>query len=108
MPWNSKIKLKVNTKRSIYWILVAKSTNYFNVFYLKIFNGTTKLVPIEQKSTEIFNSISSQIRTVKINVPRGFPTGGTLRSQVSKSVTGLVDIQSISKIIWVEVSCEYD
>lgn len=86
------LKLTLNEVSTVGFYLLQIQ---INIFHFKIFNGTTKLVPVEQKCTAICGSISSQIQIVKINVPRGFPTGGTLRSQVSKSVTGLEDTQSI-------------
>lgn len=58
----------------------------------KIFDGSTKLIPVKIKST-ISNSMSNKIQFMKVIVPRGFPTGGILKSEVSN--TGFEDIKSI-------------
>lgn len=60
----------------------------------KIFNGSIKLVEVKNKSIKISDSVSNVMQVVKVNVPRGFPTGGTLLSEVSKSTNGLEDVKS--------------
>lgn len=50
----------------------------------KIFEGLTKSVVVKRKSTLISDSITNEMEVVKVIVPRGIPTGGTLKSEVSK------------------------
>lgn len=47
---------------------------------------------VKKKSTLINESISNEMQVVKVDVPRGFPTGGTLKTEVTKADT---DIKSI-------------
>lgn len=54
-----------------------------------------KLVPVKRKLIQISNSTTNEMQTVKINIPRGFPTGGILKSKVSEVGPGLNDIKSI-------------
>lgn len=62
----------------------------------KIFYGKLKLVTVERKLTQI-SSMSNQTQIVKIKIPRGFPTGGILKSEVIDATTVSEDVQSIKQ-----------
>lgn len=47
-----------------------------------------KFVKLKTKSNLICDSISNEMQVLKIKIPRGFPTGGLLKSEVSKPDIG--------------------
>ncbi|VVC39642.1 Chaperone DnaJ, C-terminal,DnaJ domain,HSP40/DnaJ peptide-binding [Cinara cedri] len=49
----------------------------------EIFYGLIKFVSVEKKLTHTGDSKSNQTQIVKVKVPRGFPTGGILKSEIS-------------------------
>ncbi|XP_026820107.1 uncharacterized protein LOC113558773, partial [Rhopalosiphum maidis] len=61
----------------------------------EVFNGTIKLVKIKKNSDFICDSMENEKRVLKIKIPRGFPTGGTLKSEISKLDIGHNNIKSI-------------
>ncbi|XP_022176137.1 uncharacterized protein LOC111037720 [Myzus persicae] len=61
----------------------------------EIFNGSIKSVKIKRKPNIICVSKSNEIQVLKIKIPRGFPTGGTLKSEVSKPGIGHKNVKSI-------------
>lgn len=67
---------------------------------LKIFYGSTKLVPFKRALSHANDSISNEVRFVKVKVPRGFPTGRTLKSE---EINADADFDGIKSIIF--VSC---
>lgn len=58
----------------------------------KIFEGLIKSVVVKKKSTLINDSITNEREVVKVIVPRGFTTGGTLKTEVSKVDSNLKSI----------------
>lgn len=48
--------------------------------FSKIFYGSVKLVKVEKKCAQPNNLKLKQTQIIKINIPRGFPSGGTLKS----------------------------
>lgn len=90
-----KLTLKLTLNEVLCWLLSTNTSQFqFNIVYFKIFNGTTKLVPVECRP-QISNSKSSQMQVVRIHVPCGFPTGKILKTEVSKIVAGFEEIKSI-------------
>lgn len=51
---------------------------------LKIFEGLIKPVVVRRQSTVIYDAITNETQVVRVIVPRGFPSGGTLKTEVSK------------------------
>lgn len=89
-----KLTLKLTLNEVLCWLLSNTIQFQFNIVYFKIFNGTTKLVPVECRP-QISDSKSSQMQVVRVHVPCGFPTGKTLKTEVSKIVAGFEEIKSI-------------
>lgn len=50
---------------------------------------------LKKKSNLICDSMENEKQVLKIKIPRGFPTGGTLKSEVLKPDIGHNNIKSI-------------
>ncbi|CAI6346964.1 unnamed protein product [Macrosiphum euphorbiae] len=61
----------------------------------EIFNGSIKSVELKRKPSTLCDSISNKLQVLKINIPRGFPTGGTLKSEVSKPDIGYNNVKTV-------------
>lgn len=89
-----KLTLKLTLNEVLCWLFSSTSQFQFNIVYFKIFNGTTKLVPVKCRP-QISDSKSTQMQVVRVHVPRGFPTGKTLKTEVTQIVDGFEEIKSI-------------
>jgi len=61
-----------------------------------------KLVKLKKKSNLICDSMENEKQVLKIKIPRGFPTGGTLKSEILKPNIG----HDIKSIIILHCKCE--
>ncbi|XP_025193484.1 uncharacterized protein LOC112593316, partial [Melanaphis sacchari] len=61
----------------------------------EIFNGSIKLIKLKKKSNFFCDSMENEKQVLKIKIPRGFPTGGTIKSEISKPDIGHDNIKSI-------------
>lgn len=79
------------------WCFVLQSVNVAN--RSKIFYGSRKRVEVNRKSMRISDLASSETQAVRVNVPRGFPAGGTLQSEISQVEYGLEIKSMINRTI---------
>ncbi|XP_060862181.1 dnaJ homolog subfamily B member 1-like [Metopolophium dirhodum] len=61
----------------------------------EIFNGSIKLVELKRNPSTLCDSISNKLQVLKINIPRGFPTGGTIKSEVSRPDIGYNNVKTV-------------
>lgn len=51
------------------------------------------MINVKKKLVHISDSVLNKVQVVKVKVPPGFPTGGTLKSEVLKASTELGDLK---------------